>query len=145
MFKIVSIMLGAHSVYHVYSLTEIHTEEEYVILPANNDAAGPDYPVTYVGYVQEKYVDTRTEEERWRDEYDHSYYPEHCATPVEVAVPPCVKRIRIPHTVRKISKQAFKRLTDVVFEIDERNQNYKIEDNKIIDTFSGEVIWPYRP
>ena len=123
------------------SITEILSEKEYVILPERdkyNDL------ITHIGFAQAKTVDTRSDAERWQDEYYHSYYPTPSLQAVEVSVSPSVKRIFIPKTVMRISTLAFKSLTDICFEIDEDNGVYKVEDNKIVKKDSGEVIWPYQ-
>ena len=140
MFKIVSIMEGALAINTVYSITEINSDEEYVKLPIEKY---PGSPITHIGYEQDDYVDTRSDYERWKDEYYHSYYPMRSASPTEVSVSAAVKKIFIPHTVTHISNLAFKNVSNIEFEIDENNKNYKLEDNKIIDISSGEVIWPY--
>ncbi len=145
MIKIETIYIGALSIETVHAITEIVSEEECVVLPSWDEASGRGAIVTRIGYVQEPYVETRSEYEIWKDEYEHSYYPERNAMAVEVTVSSNVKKIVIPHTVTDISRRAFQSLTDMIFEIEEGNTHYRIEDNKIVVIASGEVIWPYRP
>lgn len=139
MHKIVSINIGGRGYATVYSITEINSEEEYVILPSEHYQS----PITRIGYEQEKYVDNRSEYERWKDEYYYSYYPTLSEVATEVSVSPNVKKIVIPSTITRISKTAFKNVKDMIFEIDKKNEHYKVEDNKIIEISSGDIIWPY--
>lgn len=139
MHKIVAIYIGALHIDTVYSITEIHSDEECVILPSHKGNT----PITHLGFEQDSYKDTRSDYERWKDEYYYNYYPTRYEVAVEVSVPPNVKKIVIPATVTHISKSAFQNVTDMVFEIDEKNEVYTVSDNKIIEKGSGEVIWPY--
>ena len=143
MHKIVPIMVGARHVSTVYSITEINSEDEYVSLPTNSDEHGKGATITHIGFSQDSYVDTRSDYERWKDEYYYSYYPTRSEVAVEVSVSPNIKKIFIPHTITQISKLAFKNIKDIQFEIDENNPDYKVVDNKIIEKSSGNVIWPY--
>ncbi|MBO7169647.1 MAG: hypothetical protein J6W28_00545, partial [Clostridia bacterium] len=99
--------------------------------------------VKRLGYIEVKTVDTRSDYERWKDEYYYSYYPTPSLCEVEVEVPSCVKKIFIPKTIEAISRYAFKNLKDVTFEIDEKNYNYTVKDGKIVNKNSGDVIWPF--
>ena len=143
MHKIVSFYEGAVSLQTLYSIIEINSDEEYVKLPTHKDAPEKGIVITHLGYEQEEYVDTRSDYERWKDEYFYSYYPTRSGQAVEVKVSPNIKKIFIPHTITNISKLAFKSVKDMIFEIDENNKYYKVEDNKIIELSSGNVIWPY--
>ena len=140
MHKIVNIYVGALHIDTVYSIIEINSEETCVTLPSQFK---PGSTLTHIGYEQDSYVDTRSEYERWKDEYEHSYYPTRSAVATEVSVSPNVKKIVIPHTIEHISRLAFKNLRDVEFEIDENNPYYQVIDGKIVKKSSGEVIWPY--
>ena len=141
MHKIIAFYVGALSVETVYSINEINSDQEYVKLPTHKDEEWRGMVITRIGFEQEK--DTRSEYERWKDEYYHSYYPNLTGVGVEVKVSPNIKKIFIPHTITQISGVAFKDIKDMQFEIDENNKYYKVEDNKIIEISSGRVIWPY--
>ena len=143
MFKIDGINLGGPTPNIALVINEINSNEEYVKLPEYGNARGTFNSIRRIGYIEVKTEDTRSDYERWKDEYYYSYYPTPSIVEVEVPVSANVKKIFIPYTVEKISKLAFKNLKNVVFEIDEKNYCYKISDGKIVDKHSSEVIWPY--
>ncbi len=143
MHKIVHIDIGARCVETVYSIVEINSEEEYVVLPTHSEQHGQGAVITRIGYKQLEREDTRSDYEKWKDAYYYNYYPTSEEIATEVPVSPNIKKIFIPATVTDISKWAFKNLTDMTFEIDEKNEHYRVEDNKIIEISSGKVIWPF--
>ena len=137
MHKIVSILIGERVFETAYSINEIISDEEVVVLPDRKERGGA---ITMIGFEQNE--DTRSEYERWYDAYYYSYYPSKYAVATEVVISENIKKIVIPHTVTDISCTAFKNVKDIIFEIDEKNESYKIQDNKIIEISSGKVIWP---
>lgn len=143
MFKTTYVDLGGPTPNLSLVINGVETKEEYVAFPAFIKTGRYDERVKRIGFLEVKKKDTRSDYERWQDEYYHAYYPTPTIIEIEVKVPTCVKKIFIPNTIEAISKQAFKNLKDVTFEIDEKNYRYAMKDGKIVDKHSGEVIWPY--
>lgn len=143
MFKTAYIDLGGPTPTPVLVINGVYTTDEYVKIPDCIQDGAFEKKVKRLGYIEEKTVDTRSDYERWQDEYFHAYYPTASIKEVEVELPPCVKRIFIPHTIDAISRQAFKKLKDVTFEIDEKNYTYAVKGGKIVNKLSGDVIWPF--
>ena len=143
MFKTTYVNLGGPTPNMTLVINGIDTKEECVEIPAYMQDGVHTEIVKRIGYVEEKTEDTRSDYERWQDEYFHAYYPTPSLSEVEVAVSPCVKKIFIPHTIEAISRYAFKNLKDVVFEIDEKNFRYAVQGGRIVDKISGDVIWPF--
>ncbi len=140
-FKIIEINLGGPSSTRTLVINEINSENECVRLPDFVNIGNYANTIRRLGYLEVQTKDTRSDYERWKDEYYYSYYPTPSIIETEVVVSPNVKKIFIPYCIEKISKLAFKNLKNVTFEIDEKNYNYKISDGKIVDKHSGEVIW----
>ena len=142
MFKFNEVNLGGPTPNIQISINEINTTNEVVEIPvlckerSNNT-------IRYIGYKEVKTKDTRSDYERWKDEYYYSYYPTPTIIEVEVPVSKNVKKIIIPYSIENISKKAFKNVAQVEFIIDENNYNYKISEGKIIHKHTGEIIWPY--
>ena len=143
MFKIDRVNLGGPTPNIAHVINGIETTEEVVTIPVYIQDGYTSETVKRIGYLEIKTEDTRSDYERWKDEYYYSYYPTPTIVEVEVSVSPCVKKIIIPHSVEQISKRAFQYLKDVIFEIDENNYNYKVEKGAIVHKHTGEVIWPY--
>lgn len=140
MLKIDVIDLGGPTPCNVYSVNGIESVEERVVLPCYFSQFN--HRLSRIGYKEVKVVDTRSDYERWQDEYYHAYYPTASVVEVEVPVSPCVKTIFISRTIEKISKKAFQNLKGVTFEIDPDNACFQIVDNKIVEKDTGKVIWP---
>ena len=143
MLKVIPIKIGAQFTKTVYSVVEICSDGESAVLPAEYDMGGYTVQITYIGYKQYEKEDTRSEYEKWYDAYFYSYYMTESETETEVLVSPNVRRIILPHTVKHISKSAFKSLRDMVFEVDEKNEVYTVEDGKLVEIATGDIIWPY--
>ena len=143
MFKFDQINLGGPTPNIQNVICEINTTEKCVTLPEYYHDGYENNIVRYVGFKEIPTVDMRCDYEKWKDEYFYNYYPTPEIIEVEVPVSKSVKKICIPRGIEKISKTAFKNLTDVEFEIDKDNYNYKVENGKIIPKHTGEIIWPY--
>ena len=143
MFKFNEVDLGGPTPNNQISVNEINATCESIEIPTFYKDGTFSQSVRYIGYKSERQEDTRSDYEKWKDEYYYNYYPTPSLIEVEVPVSKSVKKIFIPYTIENISKQAFKNLTGVEFEIAEKNYNYKVEDDKIINKHTLEVVWPY--
>ena len=141
MFKIVKIYIGNVSQKTVYSINEIDTDEETVVLPTHTRPDGTGSEITRLGYRQMG-MPTGDDYEQWKDRYYYNYIPDMDEVATDVLISPSVKKIFIPKTITHISSFAFRNVGSMVFEIDSENPVYKVEDNKIVEISSGEVIWP---
>ena len=124
-------------------LNEIISRDEVVIIPKTytyqNLRDIVTINVTHIGYKIRR--DDRTERERLEDDY-RFYCPEtNSLDGVEVPVSKNVKKIVISSSIKQISKDAFKNLTGVTFEVDEDNANFKVADGKLINKETGEILY----
>ena len=126
---------------YIYVINEIESENEIVKLPkAYKDYLNIKvYPVTHVGI---KYrPDTRTEDERWEDEY-RGYRPQtNSFIGREVKISPNVKQIIVPPTVRWISDEAFANTRGLTFVFEEENERYEFVDDCLYDKKEKRVIY----
>ncbi len=113
-------------------LTSIDYSPEDTVLTIPSHFPEWEEPLTHIGYsehFEEGY-------EKWVDWHHPSkgceYVPaRYDLRDINLKIPPYIKKIVIPETVRRISDTAFADAVDVVFEVHPDNPYYEVVDNKI--------------
>ena len=107
---------------------EVTEDEDTVIIPEAYEGE----PVSFIGYSQD-FTPAHLHWHDWHhpgqggdwepDRYGYNY--------LALSIPPSVKRVVIPSTVRSICGSAFKGCPGVTIEVDPDNPWYTVRDNKL--------------
>lgn len=73
MFKTTYVDLGGPTPNMALVINGIDTKEEYVEIPAYIKVGRYNERVKRLGYIEVKTADTRSDYEKWQDEYFHAY------------------------------------------------------------------------
>ena len=141
--KIESILIDNIYRKYIYVVNGIDADGDTAIIPATRTVRHlQDYvkhTITHIGY--QLAPDTRTERERFEDEY-RFYVPQtNSLKGIEVTVSENVKKIVIPETIANISKEAFKNVRGLTFEIDGTNEIFEFKDGKLINKETNGIIY----